>query len=336
MLESKGIQITAVPLFGNAYLRSLYKSKNWFLNRVKNICTVLVAYVRRLWTIVTCKKYDVVWVEKELFPYLPGIAESLLSISGVPYVVDYDDAIFHRYDMSQSKIINCLLSQKLSSLLSNAYAVTAGNPYLAEYAMCHGAARVINIPTVVDINRYNMVAEESSKAIRIGWIGSPSTARYLQIISEPLRKLAKERNIILVTIGAGTINIPGVQVEAHEWSVSSESNLLESIHIGIMPLKDSPWERGKCGYKLIQYMACGRPVIASPVGVNSDIVSTQVGFLCKTNEDWLESLFLLVDDKALRETLGAAGRLKVESEYSLQTYGDVVGDLLWEASGKRR
>jgi glycosyltransferase involved in cell wall biosynthesis len=124
-----------------------------------------------------------------------------------------------------------------------------------------------------------------------------------------------------------------VPVESHPWSEDSEGPVLATIHIGIMPLPDEPWERGKCGYKLIQYMACGRPVVASPVGVNQDIVTADTGLLAADQGAWLAALRRLAADPALRQAMGAAGRRKVESDYSLQATAPRLVQLLLEAAG---
>ena len=139
-----------------------------------------------------------------------------------------------------------------------------------------------------------------------------------------------------MTIGASRPPEIRVPLEQHPWSEETEAALLSSCHLGIMPLPDGPWERGKCGYKLIQYMASGLPVAASPVGVNQDIVTPEVGFLCAGDADWLRALQTLATNSALRAQLGAAGRQSVEEHYSLQTQAPVVIDILRAAIQARR
>lgn len=337
-LEASGAKVTVAPLLDNAYLSFLYGSQNWALNRVKNLRSVVTAYVRRLHLLVHLKRqYDVVWVEKELFPYLPGALESLLAKSGIPYVVDYDDPIFHNYDLNRSRTVRALMSKKLAPLLSSSYAVTAGNAYLADYAKRNGAKSVWLVPTVVDAERYKVTPEPNNSRLRIGWIGSPSTAQYLRLVAEPLRLVAQTHNIVLVTIGAGRLNFPGVPIETHDWSLDTETTLLQSIHIGIMPLCDSPWERGKCGYKLIQYMASARPVIASPIGTNIEIVTQDVGVLANDDDSWAAALVNMARDPELRQQLGQAARKRVEQDYSLQVTAPRISRLLQSAvAGKEQ
>jgi glycosyltransferase involved in cell wall biosynthesis len=335
-LEANGFSVAHQPLFGSAYLEGVYGSSNWLATRARSGGRIAAAMLHRLRAVLTANQYDVIWVEKELFPYLSGWFEGALARANVSYVVDYDDAIFHRYDLSRLTIARKLLGTKLDPLLGGAFAVTAGNDYLVEYARQHGARRVEFIPTVIDIDRYHDRAETADREFRIGWIGSPSTAPYLRLIQASLRQFASERPIRLVTVGAPPMDLPGVPLEQHDWTLDSEARLIESFHVGVMPLSDTPWERGKCGYKLIQYMACGRPVIAAPVGVNAQVVSEGVGFLAITDADWLNAFRALAEDPERRATMGRAGRLRVEANYIQQLIAPRLAALLTEAAGSRR
>ncbi len=155
--------------------------------------------------------------------------------------------------------------------------------------------------------------------LTIGWIGSPATEHYLQILARPLARLAAERRIRLLVIGGRNVALPGVDVVMQDWSRETEVQSITGIDVGVMPLKNSPWEQGKCGYKLIQYMACAIPVVGSPVGVNSTIVTEGVnGFLAKDEDAWYDALSRLAADAALRAEMGNAGRRRVEDGYCLQ------------------
>lgn len=329
-LESLGAQVTVAPMFEDAYLENLYRTGG-----NQRLGLVAKSYWRRVCDVIELKKYSVVWVEKEVFPFLPGVFESLLVKSAVPYVVDYDDAIFHNYDLHSSRAVRFLLGSKLKSLLSGAAAVTAGNAYLADYARQHGAHNVHIIPTVVDVSRYRHTPEPADETFRIGWIGSPSTAQYLSVVLETLRRVAQARKIVLVTIGAVSLDLPRVPLERHAWSLDAEAKLLESIHVGIMPLRDSPWERGKCGYKLIQYMASGRPVVASPVGVNAEIVTPDVGILAGEDNAWFDTLIKLANQPELRQRLGKAARARVEHTFALHVTAPKIAGILEDAARER-
>jgi len=181
-----------------------------------------------------------------------------------------------------------------------------------------GARKVEIVPTVIDLARYSLLSCERRKTIVIGWIGSPSTAPYLHIVVPALKVLSEEFSLQLRIIGA-QIELPGLEVDCRPWSEESEVGEIQHFDIGIMPLIDSPWEQGKCGYKLIQYMACGKPVIASPVGMNSEIVEQGVnGYLANNFNEWVLALRKLCVDKKMAKEMGMRGRLRVEQKYCLQ------------------
>ena len=170
---------------------------------------------------------------------------------------------------------------------------------------------------------------------RVVWIGSPSTVRYLQLIREQLQALSARQPCVLRVIGGGAVDLPGVQVEVVPWTEATEVENISACQVGVMPLLDSVWERGKCGYKLIQYMACGLPVVASGVGVNPEIVRHgENGFVANTADEWVASLGKLLQSASLRRQMGAAGRHRVENEYCIQKTGPRTAQLLRSAAGK--
>jgi glycosyltransferase involved in cell wall biosynthesis len=328
-LDSVGAQVDVSPFFKSDYLTRLYSGERGRMG------TALHAYLRRLFALLTSRKYHLLWIEKELFPYLPGIFECIPRLLGIPYIIDYDDAIFHNYDLHRSRFVRKLLACKLDSILAGSHTVTAGNGYLADYARQHGAKNVIQIPTVVNTNVYQPVSNHIPSPIRIGWIGSPSTEKYLNAILPALEKVSNTTPITLVTIGANaTSDFMNIHVEQHEWSEDTEAHLLASIDIGLMPIPDLPFERGKCGYKLIQYMACAKPVVASDVGVNSEIVTNEVGILVREMGEWIEAIERLCRDVGLRKQMGQAGRSLVEAKYSLQSTAPKLINVLESAMQK--
>ncbi|QJD31133.1 glycosyltransferase family 4 protein [Methylococcus geothermalis] len=317
-LAESGIEVETSAFLSNAYLESLYKHQGRPLRHIA------AAYFRRLWALSRAGRFDLLWIEKEWFPWLPALAETLLKRRGVPYVVDYDDAVFHNYDRHRNPLFRALLGKKIDKVMRNAEIVVAGNPYLAERARQAGARRVEIIPSVIDLNRYPEPKPNPPRnppgPVRIGWIGTPSTASFLRPIRIPLQRVADVPDLRLTLIGAGDTDIGVSGAERLAWSEKREYELLHMLDVGIMPLADLPWERGKCGYKLIQYMACGKPVIASPVGVNAEIVEHGVnGFLASSDEEWAEAIAILANDAALRERMGKAAREKVVRGYSLQS-----------------
>lgn len=327
-LREHGVSVTVSPLFSNAYLQALYdKRTSWF--------EVIKSYSRRFFKLFTLYKYDVVLIEKELFPFLPAVVERLMSVFGMPYLVDYDDALFHRYDTHRSSWVRALLGKKIDTVMKRAAVVVAGNDYLAARAEQAGAKNVIIIPTVVDSEHYQPTLEMyPHDELTVGWIGTPKTSQYLQELLPVFAAIKKDYAVRFVAIGANSEDFKGTPVEVWPWTEETEVSLIQQFDIGIMPLKDSPWERGKCGYKLIQYMACGLPVIASPVGVNAEIVKPGInGLLANSQVEWENALTILLElDELPRTQLGMAGRRMIEETYSLQSQAPRLLAVIKEAS----
>ncbi len=313
-LRDAGIDATVAPLLDDDYVRGLYGSKVARL-------PVMKGYLARLRRMLRAGRFDAVWVEKEMLPWVPAWIELGLFPAKVPLIVDYDDAVFHRYDQHRLSLVRGLLGRKIDSVMQRADLVIAGNEYLANRAQNAGASRVEILPTVVDMARYGVATPESGaqRLPVIGWIGSPATAHFLHLIAPALREIAERNLARILGVGANACQLDGLPVEARPWTEATEVADIQGFDIGIMPLPDAPFERGKCGYKLIQYMACGKPVVASPVGANSTIVRDGVdGFLASTHQEWVDALTRLLADPALRQQMGGEGRIRIENAFSLQ------------------
>lgn len=322
--EPAGLKCTVAPLVDDAQLQARYQKGGY------QLFGLLQAYWRRIRTLMQRHSFDVVWIEKEALPWLPAWFERGL-LCGVPYVLDYDDAIFHNYDLHSSAWVRHFFGRRIDRLMAGARLVLAGNAYLAKRARDAGAPWVEIVPTVIDLDRYSIkpTSAPSVDALRIVWIGSPSTVRYLTMLREPLAVLRQKFAFKLRVIGGGVIDLPGVDSEFVQWAEATEVASIQACDIGVMPLLDSPWERGKCGYKLIQYMACGLPVVASPVGVNGKLVRMgENGFLADSPSGWVDTLGRLLSDAALRQQMGKAGRKLVEAEYCIQQVAPRLAALL--------
>jgi len=318
--ESAGIHVEVSPLFGDDYLHQLYSKRPTPWGSVAN------SYFRQALTLLRARKFDFVWIEKEIFPSMPAWVEMAMARLGVKYVVDYDDAIFHNYDLS-SNPLKRMLAGKIDAVMRNAALVVCGNEYLAERARRAGAPAVVVVPTVVDLMRYSVSPPHAAEELVIGWIGSPSTAKYLDLLHPILAKLSLRMPLQLRVVGA-QVQFPGVDVLCLPWSEETEVEYIRQFDIGLMPLLESPWERGKCGYKLIQYMACGVPVIASPVGVNSQLVRDgRNGYLASSEIEWTQAIERLHADVELRRTLGRQGREDVEKHYCVQVTSEQLAGL---------
>ena len=220
-----------------------------------------------------------------------------------------------------------VLSNKFDTVIAGAAAVTAGNQVLAGYAKQHNSNTGL-LPTVVDTLRYLPARAGRNAIFTVGWIGSPTTAVYLSELIEPLTDLAKEGAVRLVVIGGKAPAIPGVTVIELPWSEASEIELINSFDVGVMPLPDDDWARGKCAFKLIQYMACAVPVIASRVGANVDVVDAECGFLASNVQEWLAALRFLRDRQDRREKMGEAGRERIVQHYSLERNLPVLAEVI--------
>jgi glycosyltransferase involved in cell wall biosynthesis len=263
-------------------------------------------------------------------------AEALLTPRRVPYVVDYDDAWFHRYGLHPSAFVRWLLGRKIDWVMRNASLVVAGNPYIEQYARRAGAKWIETLPTVVNLADYSPLITPRNDAFTIGWLGSQTVARSLaeNCFRSALRQLCRDRAARFVVVGARPPEIPEVRVEVRPWSKETEARELMSFDVGVSPLFDSPFERGKCGLKLIQYMAAGRPVVASPVGFNCELVDHgHNGFLAASTAEWIDALEALRRDPGLRKRMGSCARKMVEEKYCLSLTAKRLLALLRRAAG---
>lgn len=312
-LEREGFRITHHALLGDEYLDAMFEGRR------RPLLAVLASFRQRWRLIEQAASHDLVLIHFEAFPYLPAFAERRLRRAGVPYILDLDDAIFHQYDRHRNPLVRALLGGKIAAIMGDAAAVHAGNQYIAEYARGAGAERVEWLPTVVDTVRLAPApsAPPRRPGLRIGWIGSPSTSSYLEDIAPALQRFCErhpDAEIVLIGARAGTL--AGLPVTRLPWSEAREPDELRSLDVGIMPLRDDPWSRGKCGFKLVQYMACGLPVVASPVGANTEIVHSGVnGLLASTADQWFDALEDLAAKPDARARMGRAGREAVLARY---------------------
>ena len=326
ILATAGIQVQIAPLFSDAYVSGLQFGH-------RSAVEVVQAYARRTFNLRRSNSFDLLWIEKEALPWLPAWLEKSLIAGSVPFVLDYDDAVFHIYDQHHSMWVRQQLADKHPALMRQASIVVAGNEYLASFARSSGATRVELVPTVIDLIRYpepKFYRLPAESLPCVGWIGQRSTADFLSPLVPAFQRLSAEGLARFTAVGIDAASL-GLPMASIPWTEETEVASINSFDIGIMPLVDEPFARGKCGYKLIQYMACGLPVVASPVGVNSHIVEHGVnGFLAETPLEWDTAMRKLLNDPAMRQRMGQAGRDKVEREYCIQVTGPRMVGLLKE------
>lgn len=326
-LSEHGFHCDVVPFFDERYTAAVLRGGEKLWWRFGQ------AAVRRLSALLHARRYDLVVVHAEFIPFLPHVLEHWLGRLAVPFVVDFDDAFFHAYDQHPSGFVRALLGAKLGRLMAEASLNCAGSDYLAEYAR-RFSSKVALVPTVVDLSRYpSAPTEPDAGRFSIGWIGSPATTPHLQSVMPELAAFAQGRNVEIVAIGARRFDAGTAPVRWVDWSEQTEVADLARTHVGIMPLPASMWTEGKCGFKLIQAMACWRPVVASPVGANLRIVDAGVSGLHARPGEWGAALTRLYDNPQLCATLGTAGRHTVERDYSLEVWAPRLAALWAQAAG---
>lgn len=333
-LKLNGVELEIRALLDNSYIERLAHGEK------QSGAAISLAYIKRVRDLFTAGNFDVLWIQYEAFPYLPGLVERALLLTGVPIVYDIDDAIFHQYDQHVSTAVRKALGRKLVPLLREASACLCGNAYLQAYTSEHCSNSLI-VPTVVDSDVFvpaNLITPKARPGPTsvLGWIGSPSTWRFVEPMLPTILPVLARHGAIFQVVGAGPRAWGIAGVVCKDWAEAREVEDIQEMDIGIMPLPDDLWAKGKCGYKLIQYMACGLPTIASPVGVNNQIVAHgEDGFLATSREEWVAAIDMLIGDAAIRRTMGRRGRDKVVSQYSLASQQDTVLNALRSAADSR-
>jgi glycosyltransferase involved in cell wall biosynthesis len=321
LLPAGSISADIRPLLSSAAYRHLYRPGG----TARKAAGVLTGLGRRLRDLTPLGRYDAAFLYREAFPLGPPVMEVLLE-RRVPTVYDFDDAIFLG-DTSEANrsVARWKSPEKVAGIVARAAATTVGNDWLAAYAR-QFSDEVVVLPTTIDVDAYRPRPRRPRELVRLGWSGSPTTAKHLHTIDGALRRLLKELPVELVVVGDASyrLSVAGgssARVSAKAWSAATEIDDVASFDIGLMPLPDDDWSRGKCGFKALLYLALGVPTVASPVGVNPAIIrSPDVGLLAGTEDEWVEAVGRVVEDEALRRRLAVAGRHAVVERYSGQRW----------------
>ncbi|WP_312098329.1 glycosyltransferase family 4 protein [Niallia sp.] len=337
-LEKKGHDCTVKPFLTD----DLYKK--WKSNSLGNILLKMpIMIIKRFFDCLFVKKYDVVVIHRDIFPFGPLIFEKIIRIFNKNIVIDIDDAVFttetEEISGSNKLLYKLKYGTRFNASFKDSSMVICGNDFLEDYVSKYNVNTVI-VPTVVDTNHiipreYSIINKKSPNYVTIGWVGNPGNSSYLNqlttIFSE-INKFNLDVKIKLKFIGAKEEiknSFPDFDVEVEKWSLDTEYEMLRQCDIGIMPLNDSNWSKGKCGLKLLQYMAVGIPVIASPIGVNNEIVINDYnGFLAYEKDEWVEKITTLIQNPELRMKLGVNGRSFVEKFYSLEKWAENLNQIL--------
>jgi glycosyltransferase involved in cell wall biosynthesis len=315
-LEQAGFVLQIEPFYPQAASRVLYRKGK----SVAKLAHFTAAAIRRLRVLESLNRSaELLLIHREAFPFgWPVLFSRLLRFEG-PVIYDYDDAMFLPQRLDRKILARMERMDTPAKVMARSDLVLAGNSFLADYARQH-SPQVITLPTCIDTLRFRpRDRDEPGESPVIGWIGSHTTARYLTRLLPTLGQVAAEHRFELYVVGSPErLSSSSVKITQVDWSLEREVEDFQRCDIGIYPLSDDEWSLGKCGFKAIQFMACGVPVVAEAVGVNRDIVDDGVnGFLASTEDEWKRKLGLLVADPALRTRLGAAGRQTVEQRFSV-------------------
>jgi len=267
------------------------------------------------------KNSDVVYIQRLLFG---SIKLSLIRRVSKRLVYDFDDAVMYgTKGESQTRM------KKFKNMVKRVDAVLCGSRFLLNEAITYRKNNVFYCPTIVDIQDYPVKEHKDNMSVIIGWIGSKSTLKYLSTLEDVFLKAKEKIPYIKYKIIAD--HAPEIKIGYifEKWSKEKEKQGLLSFDMGVMPLRDDIWSRGKCGLKLIQYMAAGLPTISHPVGAVLEIIEDGLnGFIREDNDGWIDAILTLAKDISLRKKIGSAARKTVQEKYSLQKWGPVVADIL--------
>lgn len=317
-LISKGISVEYAPYFDEKTWSLLYQKGYFF----RKIYCVFAAYLKRFGLLFKLKKYDHLFIHREVAPIGPPIFEFIIAkILKRKYHYDFDDAIWlPNFSQANSRFQWFKMYWKVNYAMKWAHRISAGNEYLANYARQYNS-NVVVLPTTIDTeNVHNLDCNHDELIPTIGWTGSHSTMHYLDFIYPIIAELEKEFSFKFRVISDKKPNIELQSLEFIPWNKETEIEDLSKIQIGIMPLTDDQWSEGKCGFKGLQYMALGITSVMSPVGVNKTIIqNNENGFLVSTPEEWKTILTKLLREPELRKQIGFKGKETIEKRYSVNS-----------------
>lgn len=316
--ENAGINVEYSSFFDETYLQKIYSGAR------RSPFTLPGAWLKRLRDISNAPADAVFLVEYELLPMIwAGVEKSLLKKRR--FILNFDDPVWEKYSGIP------FLKNKYDTLVSNASGVIVANDLLAErFGKLN--SNIIKIPTAVDLDHYRRTAAANEKFSRftVAWIGTPATFHYLSNFAPILKKMAECCDFELLMIGKSSWDLPGIPCRSVEWSEEKEAELLSRSHVGIMPLPDESFAKGKSAYKLIQYAAAGIPALGSPIGENNKVIRHgETGFLCSSAEMWCDGLKQLCNDEKSRAAMGRAANVLAE-EWSLAKHAAGMIDFIFQ------
>lgn len=328
-LEKAGMQCELSYLLDANDDAVFYKKGHYF----EKLAIGLKSYRKRIADVKRINDFDLVVIFREALMTRSIFFEKAVAKAGIPMIFDFDDAIWIRDVSHANRAIAWMKNpEKIKTLLPLCAAVTAGNEYLASFARQYNP-NVFIVPSTID-EKFHRPLHHTNRVTVIGWSGSLTTMMHFERVIDVLRKLKSKYkdSIAFVTIGAKSQYAEELGIEFIPWNAETENRDLNKIDIGLMPLPDDPWAQGKCGMKALLYMAAGKATIASPIGVNAEIIEHgKSGFLANTDQEWFDSIDSLIADDALRQRIGQAGREKVVNKYSKEAWTERLIDVYKKA-----
>lgn len=308
------------------YAKGKFFQKTWHLFK---------GFVSRVAHVFLSRNYDYVFIHREVSPIGPPVFEWVIAkLLRKKIIYDFDDAIWMTDKLNESWIEKTIRwRSKVGYICSWSYRISCGNDYLCDFAQQFNPNVTLN-PTTIDTEYLfdNEIASQQrglNPTVVIGWTGSHSTLKYLKLVEPVLQQLENQYSTIRILVIADKkpdLNLKGL--DFLRWNKESEVPDLQKIDIGIMPLPDDDWTKGKCGFKALQYMSIGVPCVVSPVGVNTTIVDHGVnGYWASSDSEWLEYLSNLIKDSSLRKQMGVIGKKKVSDQYSVKSNAENFVDL---------
>ena len=321
-LQEHGFECRISYLISEADDAKFYSKGNY----ISKLFILLKSFVIRTKNVLSAKDYDIIFIVREALMTRHTLFERLFAKSGAKLVFDFDDAIWLPAISDANRSLSWLKNpSKTSKIIRLCDMVFAGNRYLADYASQFNS-NVKLIPTTIDTDVFKRIAvKKDDSKICIGWSGSFSTIEHFNYGIPALKAIKAKygEKVYFKVVGDANYQNKELGIQGIAWSREDEIALISSFDIGIMPLPDNEWTKGKCGFKGLMYMAFEVPAIMSPVGVNKEIIQDGInGFLADTTEEWIQKLSLLIESEELRKKLGLAGRATVVEKYSVTSQRD--------------
>lgn len=328
LLDEAGIGYTLRPFMSPRTWQVLYKGGSM----LQKAMGILKGYLQRCRTVLTeARRHDWIFIHREASPLGPPVFEWYLKkVLRKKIIYDFDDAIWIPNTSVQNKLAASLKAfWKVGRICRWSHTVTGGNNYLCQYATTAGAPHVVLIPTVVDTTkRYNRLKEHHAGRPTIGWTGSHSTLKYLDTVMPALKELERTYDFTFLVIADKKPELSLKNWQFIQWNAATEIEDLLKIDIGLMPLTADAWSEGKCGFKLIQYLALGIPAVASPIGVNKIIVQEEInGYLADNDNNWEKGIALLINDYNQRLKFGFMGRELIVEKFSITSQKQIFLNL---------